>query len=245
MNRKLFITQLGIEIKFSRNEKLSPFGDPCCFDVFTKECAKTCFYGQEGLCYVVNNFRENLDDRIKLVADNYKQMDKSKSFVNDFVNLLKLNNNPRNFRFFASGDIDKQRHLTKINDIANKCPLTSFWMPTHRIDIVKRWLKTHTKSDNLNIRLSCPKPNYSINYPGSFKRLSKFAKDYKLTLSEVVTSPRYFEKKCGCKAASCYMMNGEIIELCLKCYSNEVDLIQYLMKKNSKKRIQEIEDQLR
>jgi len=237
----MILNRLDLAIKFSKNGKLNPFGVPCCFDVNMAKCLKTCTFGKLGICYADNNFRENLDPRIKILDDNYQALDNSDTFVQDFISLIKINGNPRNFRFFAAGDIDKVSHIKKINKIAMRTPLTSYWMPTHRIDLIKRWLNDgNFKAKNLNIRVSCPEPNYHITKPKRFSNLMAWAVNNGLTVSEVITSDDYIIGCSKCTKKQCKTIYGHNIEECDKCYNSEVDLIQYTLKNISKAKLNEM-----
>jgi hypothetical protein len=58
------------------------------------------------------------------------------------------------FRWHDSGDIQGVWHLAKIAEIAKRLPEIKFWLPTRELAVVREWLETNKKPDNLTIRLS-------------------------------------------------------------------------------------------
>lgn len=58
------------------------------------------------------------------------------------------------FRWFNSGDLQSLQHLAKIVEIAKHLPHIKFWLPTHEIGMVGKYLKIEPFPKNLTVRLS-------------------------------------------------------------------------------------------
>lgn len=59
------------------------------------------------------------------------------------------------FRFFDSGDIQGEWHLTNIVEVAKRLPQIKFWIPTREYGIVSKWLAANGSfPENVTVRLS-------------------------------------------------------------------------------------------
>lgn len=110
-------------------------------------------------CYALKGFynmpvvQAALDRRLKAMDD--------PRFVDAFVVVLtdlwaRSKSGENRFRWFDSGDIQSEEHLTKINTIANLTPFVRHWLPTKEAGIIGSWLKKNEQALNLTIRQSNP-----------------------------------------------------------------------------------------
>lgn len=64
------------------------------------------------------------------------------------------------FRWHDSGDVQDMQHLINIVEVANRCPKTKFWLPTHEYSLIAEYVKTYGKfPKNMVVRLSASRVN--------------------------------------------------------------------------------------
>ncbi len=113
------------------------------------------------------------------------------------------------FRWFDSGDIQSEEHLTKINNIAKGTSMLRHWLPTKEAGIVKDWLRKHKEfSFNLVVRQSNPKVGVS------------FKPSHKLPFSTVGAKEQWLHQ---CPAPN----QGNKCLDCDKCWSDKVKGVNY------------------
>lgn len=180
---------------------------PCpSFSVPLTTCQDSCVLGQTKRCYATTNIREYYKPRKEKLQRNLELLN-SDSFVSVMTFELK-NLTISHFRFFDTGDISDIGHLEKIVNLCNNLPNIKFWLPTHRDDIVFKYLDSNVKPDNLIIRISMIYPDIVV--PQGYIDILK---KYDLSYSVISTD----NKNVNCHAS----MDGTNCGLCRNCWSNK------------------------
>lgn len=68
---------------------------------------------------------------------------------------------PKFFRWHDSGDLQNEKHLDDICEIARRLPDVSFWLPTKEWKLVRDYFTAHAMPQNLTVRLSMPRIDQS------------------------------------------------------------------------------------
>lgn len=104
-------------------------------------------YARKG-SYVWKSTKEAMQRRY----DTWKKMP-DQEFVDNFAKALK---GEPYFRWFDSGDIQGERMLRQIVEIAKQTPDTQHWLPTKEAGLVEKWLRQHPEGfpKNLQVRVS-------------------------------------------------------------------------------------------
>jgi hypothetical protein len=142
----------------------TPSKMPCkTFDlsIYISGCAARCMFGIKGICYVMVNPKEYLQNRINKLQRNHDLLE-SKYFTSVMINELMEDGN-RWFRFFSSGDFPNVEAIQKIMEVCESLKdgerKVNFWIPTSRDDLLTVYLTTgNTIPDNVCIRYSSPDP---------------------------------------------------------------------------------------
>jgi len=113
------------------------------------------------------------------------------------------------FRWHDSGDIQNEKHLEKIMDIAIGTPNTMHWLPTREYQMVENVLKKRKKPSNLVIRLSA----HMIDSPGPVQLANRIGVQVSEVGSEKYTCPAS-EQENQCKD-------------CRKCWDEKVFNVVY------------------
>ena len=111
------------------------------------------------------------------------------------------------FRFHDSGDIQNITHLHNIFTICKNLPHINFWLPTLENQLIKSYFKLNpeeTIPENLNIRLSTPKINYTPSKP-VIKTIAKL----NTSTSSVSTDISLYPKDIICPATLNHTDCGE------------------------------------
>ena len=151
-----------------------------------------------------------------------KRLDKIKNeplWVDAMIYLI--NNKKRNgkklskFRWHDSGDIQDEKHLSMICEIARNTPTVKHWLPTKETIIVKDYLDTHDIPSNLNIRISA------------------FMVDGKpIQIKGTTTSVVITKKMLGKNDTDCPIYaddkHGKTCGSCTLCYDKTVGNVNYL-----------------
>lgn len=162
-------------------------------------------YALKGF-YNMPNVRAALDRRLKAMDDPRFE----EAFIIVLTDLWSRNrDNENRFRWFDSGDIQSEEHLTKINNIAKGTTFIRHWLPTKEPMIVKSWLAKHKEfSFNLVVRQSNPVVGKS------------FKKEHSLLFSTVDASPRWLRQ---CPAPK---QNNKCLG-CDNCWNDKVKGVNY------------------
>lgn len=151
-----------------------------------------------------------------------KRLDKIKNeplWVDAMIHII--NNKKRKgkkldkFRWHDSGDIQDERHLDMICEIARNTPNVKHWLPTKETIIVREYLKTHKIPKNLNIRVSA----FYIN--------GKAMKIKGTTTSRVLTKDMLGKSKFDCPIYA-NPSHGKTCGDCTMCYDRNIKNVNYL-----------------
>lgn len=106
-------------------------------------------YAKKGM-YVFKSTVEAMRRRF----DTWKKMPDDQ-FIDNFSKAVK---GEPYFRWFDSGDVQGERMLKQIVEIAKRTPDTQHWMPTKEALVVQKWMNQHPEGfpKNLQVRLSIP-----------------------------------------------------------------------------------------
>jgi len=163
-------------------------------------------------CYALKGFynmpvvRKALDRRLKAMDD--------PRFEDAFIVVLtdlwaRSKEGENRFRWFDSGDIQSEEHLTKINNIAKATPTVRHWLPTKEAGIVAAWMKKHGDfSFNLTVRQSNPMVG------------ATFKKAHRLPFSTVDAKSKWLKQ---CKAPD----QGNKCLGCDQCWNNKIKGVNY------------------
>jgi hypothetical protein len=189
----------------------SKMGNIPSFDVSLSTCQDSCNYGNKtNLCYMKNNMQYKMNKKYKEKIKRNTRLINTKSFYKVLDSQIKESNCLK-FRYFVSGDINTINQLSKIVYVAELNPNVLFWMPTHRFDLVKKYLDIGCKlPKNLNVRISNPLPNSKTP-----EFLIKLYKKYGLNYSESSLNKSRVNCKSSYNNKTCLENN------CDKCFSNE------------------------
>jgi len=116
------------------------------------------------------------------------------------------------FRWHDSGDIQGEWHLTKMVEVAKRCPKVKFWLPTKEFGIVKGWRASHGDfPQNMCVRMSALFKEFRVDpsYGPS---------------SMVVKNPAANNKPFS--LCNSYQNSGKCGD-CRACWDRSVDLIAY------------------
>lgn len=58
------------------------------------------------------------------------------------------------FRWHDSGDLQSEKHLSMICEIARETPYVKHWLPSKETTVIRKYMETHDVPSNLNIRIS-------------------------------------------------------------------------------------------
>lgn len=107
-------------------------------------------YARKG-SYVWKSTKEAMQRRY----DTWKKMPDER-FVDNFAKALK---GEPYFRWFDSGDVQGERMLKQIVEIARRTPDTQHWLPTKEAYLVEKWMRQNPGGfpKNLQVRVSIPK----------------------------------------------------------------------------------------
>ena len=204
-------------------------------DIEKSGCVDRCQYGQEKICYVVNNrYRENSPSRKAKKERNWK-LANSKSFVRILTNEIRLTKQ-RIFRFFQSGDFFSLEFLKKVMQVCANLPKVDFWIPTTRDDLLNEFLfKGGIIPKNTTVRLSAPKADIPF-HKGIIEFYSKWEN---ITFSETTTN----KNLATCKASLEENASCEECEDCFKPnHKKTVYAIHGKIALSKIKKLQEIEN---
>jgi hypothetical protein len=132
-----------------------------------------------------------------------------------------INNKKRNkknidkFRWHDSGDLQSDKHLDMICEIARNTPNVNHWLPTKETTVVSGYIKTHEIPPNLNIRISAT-------------MIDGKPKDIKGTTTSIVISKEMMGKNdmdCPIYADDSH---GKSCGDCEECYKKTVKNVNYL-----------------
>lgn len=114
------------------------------------------------------------------------------------------------FRWFHCGDIQSPDMLGHIMDVAERCPRTSFWLPTIESTIVKTVADVRTVPTNLTIRVSSPEVDL---VPSEQKTPG------------ICNSMVSYQEKWTCPAHT----TGNQCKTCRACWDRNVKIVAYPM----------------
>ena len=114
------------------------------------------------------------------------------------------------FRWHDSGDLQGVWHLELIEAVCLLTPEVAHWLPTREYRVVKDYLKTHQKPDNLVIRVSAQYINQASGVSG-------------LPCSTVSESEDVFPDAHHCPARH----QGNSCGNCRACWDPEVEHVDY------------------
>ena len=119
------------------------------------------------------------------------------------------------FRWHDSGDLQNDKHLDMICEIARNTPNVKHWLPTKETTIIRNYIKTHDIPDNLNIRISATMIN------GKPKEIKGTTTSIVITKDMLgknnIDCPIYADDKHGKSCGSCTL-----------CYDTGVKNVNYL-----------------
>ena len=121
------------------------------------------------------------------------------------------------FRWHDSGDIQSERHLDMMCEIARATPDVKHWLPTKEVATVRKYLKTHDIPKNLNVRISA----YKIN--GKPVRLKGCTTS--MVVTKVGDDKRTSNFDCPIYADSSH---GKSCGDCTACYDRLITNVTYL-----------------
>ena len=162
-------------------------------------------YALKGF-YNMPNVKDALTRRLKAMDDPL--------FEDAFVVVLddlwaRSRKHENRFRWFDSGDIQSEEHLTKINNIAKRTPQVRHWLPTKETLLVKNWIRNNGEFNfNLTVRQSHPKV-------GGY-----FSKNHSVPFATVNAAVKWIEQ---CTAPS---QGNKCID-CDKCWNPKVKAVNY------------------
>ena len=108
-------------------------------------------YARKGF-YGFSNVQAALEKRWRLLMEALDCPDKAERFRAAFRRLL---DGEEYFRWHDSGDLQDERHLRVIIDIAHENPDTKFWLPTRQIDFLTAYRASGGDwPTNLTVRIS-------------------------------------------------------------------------------------------
>lgn len=162
-------------------------------------------YALKGF-YNMPNVKAALDRRLK--AMDHPRFEEA--FIVVLTDLWSRSKDGENrFRWFDSGDIQSEEHLTKINNIAKATPTVRHWLPTKEASIVSNWMKKNGDfSFNLTVRQSNPMVGVS------------FKKTHRLPFSTVDANNKWLKQ---CKAPD----QGNKCLGCDQCWNNKIKGVNY------------------
>jgi len=132
------------------------------------------------------------------------------NFVLAMATVINATESSGYFRWFDSGDLQSEKMLAQICEIASLCGRIKFWLPTKEISIVSSYIKKGNKvPKNLNIRLS----SYMIDGPA----FTTLAQSLGVTTSTVVRNG------WTCRAPK---QNNKCLD-CRLCWSTKVKNVAY------------------
>ena len=119
------------------------------------------------------------------------------------------------FRWHDSGDLQNERHLSMICEIARETPYVKHWLPSKETTVIRKYMETHDVPSNLNIRISASMINGK-------------PKDIKGTTTSIVISKEMMGKNnmdCPIYADDSH---GKSCGDCEACYDKTVKNVNYL-----------------
>jgi hypothetical protein len=121
------------------------------------------------------------------------------------------------FRWHDSGDIQSERHLDMMCEIARATPDVKHWLPTKEVATVRNYLKTHDIPKNLNVRISA----YRING----KPIKLKGTTTSMVVTKVGDDKRTSNFDCPIYADSSH---GKSCGDCTACYDRLITNVTYL-----------------
>ena len=106
------------------------------------------------------------------------------------------------FRWHDSGDLQDERHLANIVEIARRLPTVKFWLPTKEWKLCRDYFAKQEKPSNLTVRLSMPLVDQAARHADSVFTYSEvFSKNGAPSNGAFVCRSRDQGNKClDCRA---------------------------------------------
>lgn len=173
-------------------------------------------YGKKGhyMWPMANNALENRYDKLQNALNNE---------INHWREAMTLSiylTGEKYFRWHDNGDIQSEKHLQWIVDIANWLPEVKFWIPTHEKGMAIKYIKRNGKfPDNLCVRISG-------DFVNGYKELIYIEK-YGMNISLVYDKGEFDNVSEGFKCMVSRYSNKKNCGRCRRCWDKKTNAIIY------------------